>query len=209
MHVWAAIGCALAVAMLLVAEYRGWRSGRRVAKIAASACFVLVAVALDAAASGYGRLVLAALVLGACADVCLLSERGGWFLAGLGLFLAAHLAYAAAFVSGPLDPVALIAGIAVMSAVGALTLRWLRGRLDPVYQAAVIAYVSAIGVMCALALARGTATGSWLVAAGALAFAASDLAVARQRFVAPGLVNKAWGLPAYYLGQLLLAWGVA
>ncbi len=47
-----------------------------------------------------------------------------------------------------------------------------------------------------------------MVAIGAVLFAASDLSVARQAFVAPALVNQAWGLPAYYVAQLLLAWSV-
>jgi uncharacterized membrane protein YhhN len=40
---------------------------------------------------------------------------------------------------------------------------------------------------------------------GALAFFLSDLSVARNRFVAPGFVNRLWGLPLYYAAQLLLA----
>jgi hypothetical protein len=43
------------------------------------------------------------------------------------------------------------------------------------------------------------------VAVGALAFAASDVSVARDRFVRPEFVNRAWGLPLYYAAQLLLA----
>jgi hypothetical protein len=31
------------------------------------------------------------------------------------------------------------------------------------------------------------------------------MAVARNRFVAPGVVNRMWGLPLYYLAQVLLA----
>jgi len=30
--------------------------------------------------------------------------------------------------------------------------------------------------------------------------------VARDRFVAQGFINRAWGLPMYYGGQLLLAY---
>jgi hypothetical protein len=37
----------------------------------------------------------------------------------------------------------------------------------------------------------------------------SDLSVARDRFVAPGFVNRAWGLPTYFAAQLLLAASVA
>ena len=44
---------------------------------------------------------------------------------------------------------------------------------------------------------------------GAVAFFLSDLAVARDRFVAKGWVNRVWGLPLYYFGQVLLATSVA
>ena len=45
-----------------------------------------------------------------------------------------------------------------------------------------------------------------LLAAGAVLFLISDLAVARHRFVAPGPVNKVWGQPTYFAAQLLIAW---
>jgi len=45
----------------------------------------------------------------------------------------------------------------------------------------------------------------WTAAAGAALFYLSDLAVARQRFVHEDFINRALGLPTYYLGQLLLA----
>jgi uncharacterized membrane protein YhhN len=44
--------------------------------------------------------------------------------------------------------------------------------------------------------------------AGAALFFVSDLAVARDRFVAHGFANRLWGLPAYYAGQLLIAWSI-
>ena len=66
----------------------------------------------------------------------------------------------------------------------------------------------AIGMIVATGLGTGAATGHWLIPAGALAFALSDIAVARERFVAPGPINKVWGLPLYYLGQVLLALSV-
>jgi uncharacterized membrane protein YhhN len=64
-------------------------------------------------------------------------------------------------------------------------------------------------MMVALAFAASVATGSLRFAAGALAFAASDVFVARHRFVAPGPLNRTWGLPLYYAAQLLLASTVA
>ena len=40
---------------------------------------------------------------------------------------------------------------------------------------------------------------------GAVSFYASNISVARNQFVAPGRVNRMWGLPLYYLAQVLLA----
>lgn len=202
------IGCALAVAALVAADRWQQPLARRWLKITASACFVLVAVALQAPASAYGRIVLGALVLGALGDACLLSERRRWFLAGLGLFLVAHLAYTVAFVVGGWRVGALALALPGLVAAGIATLRWLRPHLAPFDRAAVGAYVVAIVAMCAFAIAHAAAAQAWPVAVGALAFAASDLSVARDRYVAPGPVNRAWGLPLYYAAQLLLAWSV-
>ncbi len=200
----------LAAAGLVVAEFQGRAQLRRVCKLSASTAFVLVALSLQAAASPYGRLVLVALVLSWIGDACLLSQRSAWFLWGLGFFLLAHVAYSAAFLFGDLEVTALVAALVLLAAVGALALRWLWRRLDTFHKAAVCAYVVAIVTMCALAVAHSAAAGSWPVAVGALAFAASDISVARDRFVAPGfLLNRAWGLPVYYAAQLLLAWSVA
>ena len=48
----------------------------------------------------------------------------------------------------------------------------------------------------------------WLAALGAVAFAAADISVARDRFVVSAFLNRAWGLPVYYSAQLLLAWSI-
>ena len=39
-------------------------------------------------------------------------------------------------------------------------------------------------------------------------FFVSDLSVARNRFVAREFSNLVWGLPAYFGGQLLIAWSL-
>jgi hypothetical protein len=59
--------------------------------------------------------------------------------------------------------------------------------------------------MCALACGVTAAGGPAIVALGALAFAASDVSVARDRFVQHDFFNRAWGLPLYYAAQLMLA----
>jgi hypothetical protein len=51
--------------------------------------------------------------------------------------------------------------------------------------------------------------GNGVILAAAVAFYLSDLAVARDRFVAPGFRNRLWGLPLYYGAQLLFVWTVS
>jgi hypothetical protein len=47
------------------------------------------------------------------------------------------------------------------------------------------------------------------VPSGALLFTASDISVARDRFVQPASVNRLWGWPTYFLAQIVLAWTVS
>jgi uncharacterized membrane protein YhhN len=68
-------------------------------------------------------------------------------------------------------------------------------------RAPVIAYCLAISVMLWLALGVDQPE----VRLGALLFYGSDLFVARDRFAAPGAVNRLLGLPLYYAAQVLLA----
>jgi uncharacterized membrane protein YhhN len=204
-----AIGCLLAVSRLVVAESRNLGAARGLSKVAASTAFVLLALSLHAAASTYGQLVLLALVLSWIGDVFLLSRRSVPFLAGLGSFLLAHVAYSVAFATGALSTSAFLVGLIFASAIGVITLRWLWGRLDAPYKAAVAVYVVAIVVMCTMAIAHSAASQSWFAAIGAVAFAASDISVARDRFVVSAFLNKAWGLPIYYAAQLLFAWSIA
>lgn len=201
--------CLALVGTLLLAERAGRPLLAGLFKTAASGCFIALALAVGALSTRYGGIVLAALVLSALGDVALTSERAAAFMAGLGLFLLAHVAFSVAFVLAPLSIGVLGAAAAGMAGVGLLSLRWLWPHLGASFKAPVVAYVLAIMLMCTLAIAFAAATGRWRPAVGALLFAASDLAVARQAFVQRTFLNKAWGLPAYYLAQLLMAWSVA
>jgi uncharacterized membrane protein YhhN len=68
----------------------------------------------------------------------------------------------------------------------------------------VIAYCVVISAMLWLAVGVGRIE----VTLGAVLFYLSDLAVARDRFVAPAFVNRLVGLPLYYGAQVLLALAV-
>jgi len=201
--------CLAAVAGLLLAERFARPVAHVVLKLGASSAFVLVALSLDAPASAYGRWILAALALSWLGDAALLSRRPAAFLAGLGVFLIAHLCFALAFCSGAFSLEAFLVALAPAVGVGIAVWRWLLPHLAAAYRGPVAAYVAAILVMCATAAGYAAATGRWQVLLGAAMFAASDVAVARDRFVVRSLRNKAWGSPAYYCAQLILAWSVA
>ena len=198
--------CTLAVAGLLVAERRRSQRGKWIAKPLASLAFVGTALASNALASAYGMLVLLALALCLLGDVLLIpTERVAMFRAGVFAFLAGHLAFASAFLTQETNVVWFAAGAAALAAVLAGVWRWLRPALPVAMRAAVLAYLIVIGTMSALALGCTGGGGPPTVAVGALAFTASDVSVARDRFLREDFVNRAWGLPLYYCAQLLLA----
>jgi len=198
--------CAVAVAGLLAAERSGSRAGLWLTKPVASLAFLWVALAAGALQSTYGRWVLAGLSLCLLGDLLLIPhERKAAFRAGVFAFLAGHVAFSVAFLSRPIDPLGLgVAAVVLALALGAV-LRWLSPSVPADMVVPVRAYLVVIGVMAALACGVSAAGGPWAVAAGALAFTASDVSVARDRFVRHEFLNRAWGLPLYYLAQLLIA----
>ncbi len=200
--------CALATLALVAAEWRGARQLRTIAKITASTAFVATGVlAANGRSDGYACALIVGLVLGAIGDVCLLGDSQGAFLAGLGTFLLGHLAYVVALaqVSAPSAWFGLAGPAAALPiAIGAIAMALLWRRLGSM-RVPVILYVVAIITMVIGALA----THSTIIITGAALFFASDLSVARDKFVGRALANKVWGLPAYFAGQLLLAWSLA
>ena len=198
--------CAIAVAGLLVAERRGSQPGLWLTKPVASAAFIWLALASGALDSAYGRWLLAGLALCMLGDVLLIPrDRPGVFRAGVFAFLLGHVAYCAAFLTQPMSSAGLVAGGVLLVVVVGWVLRWLSGSLPSGMVGAVRTYMVVIGIMSTLACGVTAAGGPWQVAVGALAFTASDVSVARDRFVRHEFVNRAWGLPLYFGAQLLLA----
>jgi uncharacterized membrane protein YhhN len=217
------IGCAVACAILVVAEWRGRAHVRTIAKLVASAAFVAVGLLAfrglgndDPDRVQLGHAIVTGLVLGAIGDACLARAGRRWFLAGLVAFLLGHLAYVAGIAM--VEPAELWLGDAGWVAVaplgvGIATLVVLWPRLGSL-RLPVIAYVATITAMVIAAAAAARCAplpeaNRYRLVIGACAFFASDLAVARERFVVHSAWNKLWGLPAYYAGQLLLAWSIA
>lgn len=156
--------------------------------------------------SRYGVVLFVGLVLCLGGDILLIPrESKGAFLGGLGSFLLGHVAFAGAFfVRGvELKAVALAAIPLIIFGVGVV--RWLGPHVPDKMVVPVRAYIVAILLMVAAAAGATAFGGPKTIVVGALAFMASDLFVARNRFVAPGIVNRIWGLPLYFGAQLVLA----
>ena len=214
-----AVLCLFLLVATLVCSAVGFDPGRYACKPLASLCFILVAVtggALVGDGPEYGRIITLGLVLGAVGDVALMLAGRKAFLTGLVAFLLGHVAYIVAFAA--VTPIGTWFGPPALVPMGAaaIVLFWLWPHLDGSgrgMRVPVLCYVLVITVMVVAALAvLGDSDRSHLsdrraalACIGALLFFASDLAVARQRFVTESLGNRLWGLPAYYLGQLFLA----
>lgn len=207
--VWAVI-CGLGLLLSLAGEYRSNSSLSGVGKLVASSAYIAATLSLEALGTEYGRVLLVGMAFCWLGDLLLVSKnRQILFLAGLISFLLGHLAYIGAFAVRGISIPVLAVALVVMAVFAWRVLSWLNPSLDPRMQRPVWFYVLAISAMMAMAAATFSAHGGMVLLAGSLLFVISDLAVARNRFVAPDFINRAWGLPTYYAAQLLLAASVA
>ncbi len=200
--------CAFCVCGLLLAEFYSLQRLKWVTKPSASIFFVLLAYAAGAAETGYGQLILAGLVFCLAGDVLLIPTCGKSFLTGMAAFALGHAAYIAAFVTSAQA----ISGLSVFAFVGmAIVAAALLWRLWPhlaAFRWPVAGYAVIIALMVAASFSAapdGRESTFWPAAAGAVLFAISDLAVARDQFVERNFFNRLWGLPLYYLAQVMIA----
>ena len=177
-------------------------------KMLASTGFIAVALSVGALSSSYGKIVLAALVLSWIGDLLLTFSSRQAFLGGLVAFLLGHVAYSVAFGVLGTNPIVGAISAVVVAIIAVVVWRWLSPHVGDM-AAPVIAYVTVISVMVVLAFGAFGDGATWLIPLGATLFFASDLFVARNQFVAHDVTNRVWGLPLYYLAQVLLALSVA
>jgi len=205
---WVFTAMTILALMVLLSGERGNVTLRNLAKPVASAGFVGVALSAGALDTNFGTLIFLGLMLGASGDVLLLGVSQTAFLVGLLAFLLGHVAYIVAFAMLGIDSgVSFIAG-SVALVVAALIFVWLRPHLPAAMVGPIIGYVAVISTMLVVAVGATASGATPMLLVGAVAFYLSDLSVARDRFVAPGFVNRVWGLPLYYAGQLLIAWSI-
>jgi len=201
--------CAVGVFIALAGERYSNRFAGAAGKLAAASAYIAAAWSAGAAGTPYGQVLLLGMAFCWIGDLLLVSHHSrGLFLLGLVSFLLGHAAYVGAFaVRGVSNPATLLAGL-VMAVFAWRVLRWLQPHLDRRMRRPVWLYVAAISLMMAMAVGAGTRDGNWLIPVGALLFLLSDLAVARDRFIAAGFINRAWGLPLYFCGQMALAFSI-
>jgi uncharacterized membrane protein YhhN len=193
-----------ACAVLLVRAEATGSPDVRLFKMAASTGFIAIALSVGGLSNTYGRIVLVALLFSWAGDLLLTFTTRPAFLAGLVTFLLAQVAYSTAFGVLGVDATIAAAAVITMTIIGFLIWRWLGPHVSDM-AGPVLAYVVVITVMVVMAFAAFGAGATVFIPIGAVVFYASDIAVAKNQFVAPGIVNRMWGLPLYYLAQVLLA----
>lgn len=196
------------VGLLLWCEFKTWRTGVWLSKPLASAAFVVLALELGATDSRYGLWILAGLMACWFGDLLLIPRNRESFKAGILSFLAGHVLYSAAFVVLGVE-----IGWVLLAGVPLGVAAWFVGRrlMESVSQGLrgpVTAYILVISGMLALGIGASVSSGHTVFLVAPSAFYLSDLAVARNRFLQPGFVNRLVGLPLYYGAQALFAWSV-
>jgi uncharacterized membrane protein YhhN len=148
----------------------------------------------------------AGIALSIVGDVALLGSGKRAFLAGLGAFLLAHLAYVVAFARVAVwSPHVAIVAVATIT-VTALVLRAIReGTIG--LRAPTLAYGVVISAMVIVASATlgGPLAGAPLAAGGATFFYASDASLALNRFRRPLPHAALFTLGLYWIGQIGIA----
>jgi uncharacterized membrane protein YhhN len=172
-------------------------------KTAASAAFVILGFIRWSHGDIVGAWLVAGLALCTAGDLFLLSDRS--FDVGLITFLLGHTSYVVGYGAALPIPQWSLVILVPLVVVGGAASGWLWPHLGR-RRVPVLVYIVVVSVM----VWGGISTYArdvlpWTAAAGALLFYLSDLAVARHRFIHKSFINRALGLPTYYLGQFLLA----
>lgn len=204
---WLLLTVFLAVAALdWVAVHLGSKPLEYVCKPGCMLALIAAATAIDPADETARGFLVAALVLSTVGDVLLMlrGERPQLFLAGLGAFLLAHVAYVVGFWVEGVEPGGLVLGAvlaaALVAVVGRPVLRAVQAGEEPSMAGPVGAYV---GVISAMVLSAA-ATGEVLATVGALLFAGSDGLIAQRRFVRELPWQPLAIIVGYHVAQALL-----
>jgi uncharacterized membrane protein YhhN len=196
------IGAGLTSA-LLTSQSEPWS---RVFKILASSTMVAIVFTGNDTLDGYALFVVAALIASWAGDLALSFKGQQAFLAGLISFALAHVLYTMGFFArSSMDLLSIGASGVVMAMTATAILRWLSPHVPDRLASPVSAYIAIISVMVVTSFGTSGTLIDPRIPTAAVLFAISDVLVARQQFVEPGISNRIVGLPVYYAAQVLFA----
>jgi uncharacterized membrane protein YhhN len=206
---WILLGAALAVAVVdWVAVATDRRAVEYVAKPLTMVVLIAAALALDPQHPGARPWFVAALVLSLAGDVFLMLPAN-LFVAGLGAFLVAHVAYVAGMWREGVSYGRLAVGVVVvavaMATIGRRILSAVRRGDEGELTGPVAAYVAVISAMVASAVGTGD---GWAIG-GAGLFYASDATIAWDRFVQARRWDRVAIMVTYHLAQAALVVSLA
>jgi len=196
------------LSFLLFHERKENRKPALMTKTLLSLLFVITAIIQSHPISNYFLYLLIGLILCLVGDVCLaLPEK--FFKAGLAAFLLGHGFYILSFTTLTNIGQWLSFQALLFFMISAAVFFWLRPHLGAML-GPVSVYIFVITAMVSAAWAVFWRTdlpgsGRSLILLGAISFYASDIFVARNKFIKNEFLNRLAGLPLYYLGQFLLA----
>ena len=197
--------CCLFAGLLVIGNLQGWGMITGVFKQLASTCFILTAWSAGARESRYGKLILVGLCFSWWGDAFLIKGGDTYFLLGLVSFLIAHVLYCCAFFAYDISVKwTLTSHIAIVPLV-ALTMASIFPHVSDDMKIPVIAYTVVITTMVMFSVGTQGVRPNVFIVIGAIMFYFSDIAVARGQFMDTPFPEYVWGLPLYFLGQLLLA----
>ena len=177
-----------------------------------SCVFVLAAFLQAHPIPRYAHFIIAGLVFCLGGDLFLALPQRKMFFLGLVSFLVGHVLYIAAFSGVGMLTFWTWTGFAMLCIISGGIYGWLKPHLGGM-KGPVLCYILVITVMMSGAWSVPVNRGLNLPArimvfVGALCFYASDVFVARDRFMKKAFLNRLIGLPMYYTGQFLLAFSL-
>jgi uncharacterized membrane protein YhhN len=208
----AAFAAAAASALLAIAAESGARRHPAFYLLKPLTTALILAAALSVAPStvasdgAYRQAIVIALALSLLGDICLMFPGEGWFAAGLGSFLLAHVGFILAFLKGV--PLALPPAWTLLPLLYGLGLcAWLLPRAGKLRIAVALYCLVLLGMTGAAALRLQTlgSRPAWLATAGALLFVVSDSALALRQFGGPYRGAQALILSTYWVSIGLIA----
>jgi uncharacterized membrane protein YhhN len=151
-------------------------------------------------------------------DVLLMISLDRLFLPGLAAFLLAHISYITGFraelMTANIWSLILLVFIAINVSrllrriVGSMRARGENRLILPVIVYGIVISIVLYAAMSTTSNLAWTPLAAFLVSAGALLFAASDVILAWMKFVTPLKNGRIWNIALYHLGQIGLIAGV-